>query len=253
MIRAFVNKLRPSVATPTIRLPDGVRVYAVGDVHGRVDLLQRLYGQIEQDLADRPVNKTLEVFLGDYVDRGPSSKQVIDWLIDGPRVANKRICLRGNHEVMMQAFLNDASVIGSWGQYGGSETLFSYGLKIRLPVAESDQEEAQAQFREAMPESHLKFLDGLQRFAIAGGYYFAHAGVNPSVPLADQVDDDLYWIRDPFLDWGRSLEKIVVHGHTPTQEPEVEVHRIGIDTGAYVTGRLTCAVLEGAEVRFLST
>jgi serine/threonine protein phosphatase 1 len=254
MINSLINKLRPSASAASVsRLPDGVRVYAIGDVHGRVDLLQRLYGQIEQDLADRPVNKTLEVFLGDYVDRGPSSKQVIDWFIDGPRVANKRICLRGNHEVMMQAFLNDASVIGSWGQYGGSETLFSYGLKIRLPVAESDQEEAQAQFREAMPESHLRFLDGLQRFAIAGGYYFAHAGVNPSVPLADQVDDDLYWIRDPFLDWGRSLEKIVVHGHTPTQEPEIEVHRIGIDTGAYVTGRLTCAVLEGAEVRFLST
>ncbi len=144
-------------------------------------------------------------------------------------------------------------MIGSWGQYGGSETLFSYGLKIRLPVAEGDQEEAQAQFRDAIPESHVAFLDGLQRFATAGEYFFAHAGVKPSVPLADQVDDDLYWIRDPFLDWGRPLEKIVVHGHTPTQEPEIEVHRIGIDTGAYVTGRLTCAVLEGADVRFLST
>ncbi len=107
MIRNLINKLRPSAAAaPVARLPEGVRVYAIGDVHGRVDLLQRLYGQIAQDLSDRPVDKTLEVFLGDYVDRGPSSKQVIDWLIDVPSVANKRICLRGNHEVMMQAFLS---------------------------------------------------------------------------------------------------------------------------------------------------
>ena len=255
MISRLLNKIglrsdaRPSVP----RLPDGVRIYAIGDIHGRVDLLERLYQLIEKDLKDCPLDKVMEVFLGDYVDRGPNSKDVLDWLIDGPALAQKRICLRGNHEVMMTAFLDVPSVIGSWGQYGGHETLHSYGVKIKLPMQEKDHLEVQEQFRTRLPDAHRTFLAGLRASAEAGEYFFAHAGVNPSRPLSDQVEDDLYWIRDPFLDWGRPLEKIVVHGHTPTQEPEVEVHRIGIDTGAYVTGRLTCAVLEGGDVRFLST
>ena len=255
MIRSLLSRLgQGKHATPGVeRLPAGVRVYAIGDVHGRADLLERLYGLIAADLKARPIDKVMEVFLGDYVDRGPNSRDVIDWMLSGPRVAHKRICLRGNHELMMQAFLDDASVIGSWGQYGGLETLYSYGVKVKLPLAEDMHEEAQQAFRRAVPASHVEFLRSLRPMASAGGYYFAHAGVNPARPLADQVEDDLYWIREPFLSHHRPLEKVVVHGHTPVEAPEVEVHRIGIDTGAYITGRLTCAVLEGAQVSFLST
>lgn len=256
MIKALLKRFSRSAAAPQPqqeRLPPGERIYAIGDVHGRMDLLPRLYSLIADDMHQNPAERVTEVFLGDYVDRGPQSCQVIDWLIDGPKLAHKRICLRGNHELMMQEFLGDAQIIGSWGQYGGLETLYSYGLKIKLPLDPESFEQVQTQFRTALPPSHAVFLQGLQPSASAGGYFFAHAGVNPSRPLTDQVGDDLYWIREPFLSHGRALEKIVVHGHTPTEQPEVEVHRIGIDTGAYVTGRLTCAVLEGAEVRFLST
>jgi serine/threonine protein phosphatase 1 len=137
------------------RLPEGVRIYAIGDVHGRVDLLERLYGLMQEDRKQHPVAKTMEVMLGDYVDRGPRSKDVIDWLLTGPNLADKRICLRGNHELMMQAFLDDASVIGSWGQYGGLETLYSYGLKFKMPIAEEAHEEIQAQLRDALPAPTL--------------------------------------------------------------------------------------------------
>lgn len=255
MIRSLLSRLgskRPA-APQEQRLPDGVRVYAIGDVHGRADLLERLYALIHADLEDSPAEKVMEVFLGDYVDRGPNSSDVIGWMLEGPRLAHKRICLRGNHELMMQAFLDDASVLGSWGQYGGLETLYSYGVRVKLPLEDELHAEVQRAFRGALPQSHLEFLRSLRPMASAGGYYFAHAGVNPAKPLADQVEDDLYWIREPFLNHGRALEKIVVHGHTPTEQPEVEVHRIGIDTGAYVTGRLTCAVLEASSVRFLTT
>jgi serine/threonine protein phosphatase 1 len=256
MIKSLLKKFaKPSgseqVAAP--RLPDGVRIYAFGDVHGRVDLLEKLYGQVANDLEARPVAKAMEVFLGDYVDRGPRSKDVLDWLLTGPNLVDKRICLRGNHELMMQSFLDDASVIGSWGQFGGLETLYSYGLKFKMPMAEETHEEIRAQFRDVLPTAHLAFLKALRPSASAGGYFFAHAGVNPAKPFSEQIEDDLYWIREPFLDWDRPLEKIVVHGHTPVEEPEVMVHRIGVDTGAYVTGRLTCAVLEGGDVRFLAT
>jgi serine/threonine protein phosphatase 1 len=255
MIRSLLSRLgqaRPA-APREERLPPGVRVYAIGDVHGRADLLDRLYAEIAADLKARPAEKVMEVFLGDYVDRGPNSKDVIDWMLTGPRVAHKRICLRGNHELMMQAFLEDASVIGSWGQFGGLETLYSYGVKVKLPLGEHLYQEVQQAFRAALPESHAEFLRSLRPMASVGGYFFAHAGVNPAKPLAVQIESDLYWIREPFLRHHRRLEKVVVHGHTPVEEPEVEVHRIGIDTGAYITGRLTCAVLDGSEVSFLST
>ncbi len=235
------------------RLPAGVRIYAIGDIHGRLDLLERLYREIEADRAQHPIDKTVEVFLGDYVDRGPSSKGVLDWLIAGPNSSSKRITLQGNHELFMIEFLNDASVIGSWGQYGGLETLYSYGLKFKLPLGEDQWGDIQAQLREMLPSEHLAFMRSCVLSSAMGGYFFAHAGVNPSVQLENQVADDLLWIREPFLSHNKPLAKIVVHGHTPAEAPEIEPHRIGIDTGAFVTGKLTCAVLEGSDVRFLST
>ena len=241
----------PSPSEP--RLPSGVRIYAIGDIHGRLDLLEALYGLIDEDRAASPVTHNVEVFLGDYIDRGSNSKQVIDWFLAGPNRSSKRVTLMGNHEFFALEFLNNASVLSSWGQYGGLETLFSYGLRLKMPLSEDEFEKVQAELREVMPLTHVQFMQNCQLSSTMGGYYFVHAGVNPSLALKDQVADDQLWIRDRFLEHDGPLEKIIVHGHTPSEGPEVEAFRIGIDTGAYITGRLTCAVLEGNEVRFIKT
>ena len=235
------------------RLPEGMRIYAVGDIHGRIDLLERLYQAIAEDLRARPVTRAVEVFLGDYVDRGPGSAQVLDWLTAGPRLAAERVCLRGNHEQVLLEFLADPAVLGHWSQFGGLETLHSFGLRFRLPLRPGDEAEIARAFAEALPAAHRRFLEATQPSLTLGGYFFSHAGVNPAVALDAQAEHDLLWIREPFLSWHRPLSKIVVHGHTPIESPVVLPHRIGIDTGAYVTGRLTAAVLEGGEVSFLTT
>lgn len=253
IFKKLVSKGRAGQQDDQPRLPDGVRVYAIGDIHGRIDLLERLYAMMEADRTERPIGHCVEVFLGDYIDRGPSSREVLDWMVKGHSFCNKRITLRGNHELYLQDFLDDPGVISSWGQYGGLETLHSYGLKFRMPMGEDQWADIQKGLLEAMPPGHRVFLESCILSAGAGKYFFAHAGVNPHIPLDDQVADDLLWIREPFLSHDSALPKMIVHGHTPTEKPEIEVHRIGIDTGAYITGRLTCAVLEGNDVRFLST
>lgn len=249
----LVSKSKDAGQQEEPRLPSGVRVYVIGDIHGRIDLLERLYKMIEADRKERPVEHSVEVFLGDYVDRGPSSREVLEWMVNGPSVCNKRITLRGNHELYLQDFLTDAKVISSWGQYGGLETLHSYGLKFRMPLGQDQWDDIQAGLLDALPPGHRVFLENCRLSAGAGKYFFAHAGVNPNIPLDDQVAEDLLWIREPFLSYRSPLAKIIVHGHTPVEAPEIEVHRIGIDTGAYITGRLTCAMLEGNDVTFLST
>jgi serine/threonine protein phosphatase 1 len=251
--RKLVSKQRAGKPAEEPRLPAGVRVYAVGDIHGRIDLLERLYAMIEAHRKDHPIGHCVEVFLGDYIDRGPSSKDVLEWMVNGPNVSNKRITLRGNHELYLQDFLGDPGVISAWGQYGGLETLNSYGLKFRMPIAQNQWADIHKGLLDALPPSHRVFLENCVLSAGAGKYFFAHAGVNPKIPLDDQVASDLLWIREPFLSHNSALPKIVVHGHTPVEKPEIELHRIGIDTGAYITGRLTCAVLEGNDVEFLST
>ena len=251
--KKLVSKRKGGQQDEDPRLPDGVRVYAIGDIHGRIDLLERLYAMIEADRAERPIGHCVEVFLGDYIDRGPSSREVLEWMVKGHSICNKRITLRGNHELYLQDFLGDPGVISAWGQYGGLETLHSYGLKLRMPIGEDQWADIQKGLLDVMPPSHRVFLENCILSAGAGKYFFAHAGVNPKIPLDDQVAADLLWIREPFLSHDSALPKIIVHGHTPGEKPEIEVHRIGIDTGAYITGRLTCAVLEGNDVRFLST
>ncbi|MEM7634504.1 MAG: metallophosphoesterase family protein [Pseudomonadota bacterium] len=253
IFKKLVSKNKDGQEDSEPRLPEGVRVYVIGDIHGRIDLLERLYAMMEADRKDRPIGHCVEVFLGDYIDRGPSSRQVLDWMVQGYSFCNKRITLRGNHELYLQDFLTDPGVIGSWGQYGGLETLHSYGLKFRMPMGEDQWAGIQKNLLEVLPSSHRGFLENCILSAGAGKYFFAHAGVNPHISLDDQVAEDLLWIREPFLSHDSALPKMIVHGHTPTEKPEVEVHRIGIDTGAYITGRLTCAVLEGNDVRFLST
>jgi serine/threonine protein phosphatase 1 len=235
-------------------VPEGIRVYAVGDIHGRADLLDRLTNEIIFDSSEwrRAGGRCVVVYLGDYVDRGPDSFGVIDALLNPPS-AFEPIFLLGNHDQVVLDFLNDASVYRVWREFGAMETLLSYA--VRPPRFDDDGafEKTREEFEKALPASHLKFLHGLQHYAEIGGYYFAHAGVRPGVALKDQAVADLLWIRGEFLDSSADFGAVVVHGHSPTEEPVVRANRIGVDTGAYVTGRLTAVVLEGAEHRFLHT
>lgn len=231
-------------------VPEGVRIYAVGDIHGRVDLLDRLLQRIDADLAVRPIGRSVEVFLGDYIDRGPESAAVLERLIDRGRV-HETVCLMGNHETCLLEFLRDPSLLTAWGQNGGFTTLLSYGVTPVIHAGPEEQAELSEALARAMPKGHIEFLNGLPISFTCGDFFFVHAGVRPGTPLVRQREQDLLWIRDEFLRHDAAFEKIVVHGHTPVREPEVRKNRINVDTGAYATGRLTCVRLERDEISFL--
>lgn len=239
-----------AVAKPT--LPAGTRIYAIGDIHGRFDLLQMLCERIAVDLNQRPVLHTEFVFLGDYIDRGADSNLVIEYLSCLADEDNT-IFLRGNHEQVLLDFLDDAQVLGNWRQFGGLETLNSYNVPVHKVEQGFGLNEAQALLKRRLPPSHLAFLENTCFSYQCGDYYFCHAGVNPALRLTQQKSKDLLWIRDEFLNCERPFEKVIVHGHTQVQEPEVTGTRINIDTGAYLTNNLSCVVLEGTSVHTLST
>jgi serine/threonine protein phosphatase 1 len=224
-------------------LPQGLRIYAIGDPHGCVERLAELHDRIAEDLAERPVARSLLVHVGDYVDRGPDSAGVVALVQGEPIAGVQTINLVGNHEQMMLAALDPRApeeVVGFWLENGGGATLESYGADPRDMRSWA-----------AVPPADLAFLRGLRPSFAIGGYFFAHAGVRPDLPLERQDVMDLAWIREPFLSWRGRLPAVVVHGHTPAEGPEVLPHRIGIDTGAVYGGALTCAVLEGETVGFL--
>ncbi len=236
---------------PKPAVPDGRRVYAIGDIHGRADLLDELAGLIARDLAARPVPQATTIFLGDYVDRGPRSNEVIDRLVRGD-FPTPIVTLRGNHEDVMVGFLM-GEVDGRYhAQLGGEATLRSYGIDLSS-FARSDATRREAMLHAAIPDAHCRFLDTLRLCATIGGYFFCHAGVRPGVPLDRQSPEDLLWIREEFLRSTVDFGRIVVHGHTPVPEPHVRVNGINVDTQAYATGILTAAVLEGTDIRFLRT
>lgn len=228
------------------RTPDGTRIYAIGDVHGRADLLAPLLLQIEVDIALHPVSRPVVVFLGDYIDRGPASKQVLDLLLACSE-ARETVFLKGNHEDFLLKFLKDAAVLDDWRYCGGLETLVAYGLKPPINPTPLAQAQLARDLDRSLPQAHRTFLEALKLFFVCGDYLFVHAGVRPLVPLERQSETDLLWIRDDFLLWDKAFEKFVVHGHTPVHEPEIHSNRINIDTGAFATGRLTCLLLEGAD------
>ena len=232
------------------RVPEGTRVYAVGDVHGRADLLEAVFARIDADLTTYPVMQAVQVFLGDYIDRGPRSRDVIDLLIDR-RKHHSILCLRGNHETFATQFLSNPSILGYWMRCGGVDTLLSYGVTPTVTDDPQEQEEIAAAFREALPPSHRHFLQGLALSFTCGDFFFAHAGVRPGIPLRHQRRQDLLWIREEFLLHEEDFGKVVVHGHSPTVNPDVRANRINIDTGAYATGRLTCLVLEKDDIGFI--
>ncbi len=228
------------------------RLYAIGDIHGRLDLLDEMVRKIDRDLEDHRAGECLTVTLGDYVDRGPDSRRVLERLSGNP-FATDYVGLKGNHEELLQSFLDARSPAKHWLQLGGAATARSYGMEIE-GLADGDLAKIGKRLRAAIPAEHFRFLASLRTSLTVGKYFFCHAGVRPGVALDRQRDEDLLWIRNEFLKSTADFGKIVVHGHTPTDYPEVLPNRINIDTGAFMTGRLTCLVLEletGTQ-RFLS-
>jgi serine/threonine protein phosphatase 1 len=230
---------------------ENTRVYVIGDIHGRLDLLNRLIDEINHDAKDPGAN-CLTVTLGDYIDRGPDSRGVLDRLLSNP-FPGDYVALKGNHEALLEAFLEDSAVGAQWRQLGGLETLHSFGVPVAAMMVGKNYDQAAEQLRVALSPAHTKFLASLKTSLTVGRYFLCHAGIRPGVSLDRQGPQDLLWIRGEFLDSTMDFGKIVVHGHTPTEEPEVLPNRINIDTGAFATGRLTCVVLEGDSHRFITT
>jgi serine/threonine protein phosphatase 1 len=229
--------------TAPASLPAGQRVYAIGDVHGCAGRLAALHARIEADLAARPAGKATIVHLGDFVDRGPASAAVVAALADLPRLGGAPVVnLRGNHEEMMLTAISGAGGIELWLANGGEASLRSWGVPPGTRPAK---------WALSIPPGHIAFLSALRLSWTAGPYLFVHAGVRPGIPADLQSAADLLWIREPFLSSSADLGAIVVHGHTPQAEPVIRPNRIGIDTGAVLGGKLTCAVLEEDRVGFL--
>jgi serine/threonine protein phosphatase 1 len=243
VLRSQKSKLRP-------RIPSGQRVYAIGDVHGRADLLVNLFAHIDADLQTQPVRHSIQVLLGDYIDRGPDSRQVIDLLIDR-RKSHNVIPLKGNHEQCALNVLRDPSSLLQWKSIGGLNTILSYGVTATWRDDFQSMSAVALAFTNNLPESHRRFLQELPLSFSSGDFFFVHAGARPGIRLQEQSEDDLLWIREDFLLHEEDFGKVVVHGHTPNLEPEIRPNRINIDTGAYATGRLTCLVLENDEMRLL--
>jgi len=234
-------------------LPDGLRVYAVGDVHGRFDRLQAVDRLIRDDLHRAPPESSLEIFLGDYIDRGPQSREVVEWLIAAEPATMRRVCLLGNHEDMLLGALSAPELLPHWLGNGGYATIESYLPVPTIGAASLSTAELCQRFAAALPGAHRTFLENLPRSHALGGFIFVHAGMRPGRALGDQDPRDLVWIREPFLSSSVDHGGIVVHGHTPVAAPDIRRNRINIDTGAVFGGPLTCLVLEGATMRFLQT
>lgn len=249
----FSRAVRKAVAEPA-PTTGGALIYAVGDVHGRRDLLETLLGKIEHDIVEvRADSRPVLVFIGDYVDRGPESRAVLERLIGLSKRSDIELrALKGNHEAQLLSFLEDARAGAAWLEFGGGATLQSYGVAPPQGRADAATWEAARQaFIAALPDDHLSFLSGLEVAVTCGDYLFVHAGVRPGIPLSLQTESDLLWIRDDFLNAERACEKVVVHGHTPEVSPHIGRHRIGIDTGAYATANLTAVRLHGIERRVI--
>lgn len=243
MIERFFRKSGKNAS-----VPNGKTVYAIGDVHGRADMLDELLWRIKDD-AGSLYNAKL-IFLGDYVDRGPDSRGVIDRLISLRKDHDDAVFLKGNHEALMLDFLADPEDLSQWLEWGGEETLESYGID----PAGKEHRALAAELAAAAPKSHLEFLNGLALTHIEGDYLFVHAGVKPGAPLEEQTEADLLWIRKRFHNAAPDArpDYVVVHGHTPTDKPDDAGWRVGVDTGAVYGGMLTAVALAGSSRRFLS-
>ena len=230
--------------------PTGMRIFAVGDIHGRLDLLEAMSQRIAENLDADPPGDWRIVYLGDYCDRGPDTRGVIEHLLSQCGADARVAALRGNHDQGLLDFIGSGDA-GLFVHHGGGDTAASYGVEADFR-SEAGLIKTRAALRAALPHSHLTFLSELPYSASFGDFFFCHAGIRPGISLDEQRPDDLIWIREPFLNNPHLHPKVVVHGHTPTAEPEIMPNRVGVDTGAYRSGVLTALVIEGAEKRTLS-
>jgi serine/threonine protein phosphatase 1 len=254
------DRFTPTARMPVPRLTDppkyrfsdaSTRIAAIADLHGRLDLLRSLALELDEFARD-PVRRLIEVYLGDYVDRGPRSMETLDFLIERSRLADREVvCLLGNHEQSLLAGLESDGAFERWLKFGGLTTAASYGLSPTHPTA--DVSRLRAAFRGALPVEHEGFLRSLRLHYAHSEFLFVHAGLRPGVPLADQKPNDLLWIRDSFLRSAANFGAVVVHGHSPTVHPEFRVNRIGIDTGAYYSSVLTCLLITSDEIAVRQT
>ena len=262
----------PVIATPeqsevtrVTCAPDGECIYAIGDIHGRHDLLERLIVEIEADANDLPADTRVTiVFLGDYIDRGLQSRDVIELFLSDRLDKFETVFLMGNHEEALLKFLEDESFGSQWVRYGGGETLYSYGFQPPNTRGSLGSHEAMAAaraawttlwsaFRERLPQAHLDFYRSLKPYHSAGDYLFVHAGLRPDISISEQSTRDMLWIRDEFLDDTRQFSHLIVHGHTPAEDVFQDNRRIGLDTGAFLSGKLSAARFFGEEIIFLTT
>jgi serine/threonine protein phosphatase 1 len=234
---------------PPAAVPAGQRVYAVGDIHGRLDLFEALIATIEADDAASGPAETTVILLGDLVDRGPDSAGVVararEW-----QAGRKLRILAGNHEEMFLSSFERTETLRHFLRFGGKETLLSYGIDP-IEYQKASVEDVQKMMHSAVPAEHRAFLESFEDMVAIGDYLFVHAGIAPQVPLEQQRTSDLRWIREPFLSHDEPHGPVVVHGHTISDGPQDRGNRIGIDTGAYMSGRLTALVLEGQTRRYL--
>jgi serine/threonine protein phosphatase 1 len=228
-------------------------VFAIGDVHGRADLLRTLLTFIRTGHSESGNEKTVVIGLGDYVDRGPDSAGAIQALCDFRRDYNMELVwLRGNHEAMFANFMEAPNQIGpEWLAQGGLETIRSYGCDVgRRPY---DFDKVRDDMARRLPIQHIGFLENLRSSFTIGDFFFCHAGVRPNIALTSQSERDLMWIRSGFADRDMPFDKVIIHGHTPVTAPEVRIHRINIDTGAYISGVLTCLAIDNRSIGFIQS
>ena len=231
----------------------GYRAYVVGDIHGRLDLLDELLEKVHAEMKSRPARKVLLVFVGDLIDRGPESAQVIERLRTYRHERVETMFLLGNHEeVLLRILHGEADLIAKWCTFGGTECLRSYGVDAS-GIAKLSDEEALALVRNTIPKRHVEFLESFHDSCRFGDFLFVHAGIRPGVDLDQQKQADLRWIREAFLFDETDHGFVVVHGHTISGDVDIRQNRIGIDTGAYRTGILTALAIEGHETWFLDT
>lgn len=254
MLGRFFKKAGVQRPLDTARVPDGMRVYAIGDVHGRDDLLTALLAKIDADTQQRGAADTQIIFLGDLMDRGPGSAAVIETAM-ALKTSGKNVrFLMGNHEeVFISACRKrDPKVTRFFLRIGGEETVLSYPIS-RAEYMSLDMEQLTERLSTLVPQSHIDFIESFEDQIIIGDYAFVHAGIRPGVALSEQKPSDMRWIREEFVDQRGDLEKVVVYGHTIYEEVEERGSRIGIDTGAYNSGKLTALALEGGERWYLQT
>jgi serine/threonine protein phosphatase 1 len=250
-MKALARFLGPDKTNRQWALPASYRLHAVGDIHGRDDLLGELLATIEVDEDGREPAKRILVFLGDLIDRGSASADVVERLRTYRPDGIRLVFLAGNHEeVLLRILDGEARFVPDWLRFGGAECLRSYGADPDR-VRKMDRERAIDVIRSAIPEAHVEFLRGFDDTFRAGDYLFVHAGIRPGIPLAEQLPSDLRWIREPFLSDAAEHGFVVVHGHTIRQSVDERGNRIGIDTGAYRYGQLTALALEGTERWYL--